>query len=350
MSEAVQLADPAATRHSALRSLVRAALATARARTLGQRPIDYATKTWPNDRRAGLILRGATSPTDTIEAAALQTVAFAFFDAMRSLTASALLFDECLKLQFGKAGTIRVPTFAPGTAGFVGEKMPKPTRQFAYTGVDLPFYNFATLVSATNEIVSSVNAETLLRSVLLESAAVGLDEALFSNAAAVAKVRPAGLRNGIAPLSAATGTGKTDAMQEDLISLLTAILPAAGRGDVEAAASGVYIIAAPRQAVAIQYRLERSLKFVRASTALPVGTVMAVATQALVVAIDPPRIDVAKEAMVHEDDAAPVVDIGSAALVRSMWQTDSQSLRLVMPLSWGLRAPNAVMWMQGVSW
>ena len=74
---------------------------------------------------------------------------------------------------------------------------------------------------------------------------------------------------------------------------------------------------------------------------------IAVATGALAVAIDPARIDVSGQMLVHMEDTDPlpiVDDAGVMAVpVRSAWQTDSVGLRFTLPVSWALCAP-AVAW------
>ena len=47
----------------------------------------------------------------------------------------------------------------------------------------------------------------------------------------------------------------------------------------------------------------------------------------------------------------PASDIGgSASPVRSMFQTHSRALRLVMPISWGMRATGLVQYVEDVQW
>lgn len=80
---------------------------------------------------------------------------------------------------------------------------------------------------------------------------------------------------------------------------------------------------------------------------LTTPTLIAVAAEALAVAMDTPTIDASSQAVMHMDDApAPIVDDAGvmATSVRSMWQTDSVGLRFRLPVSWVLRAP-AVAWL-----
>jgi hypothetical protein len=57
-----------------------------------------------------------------------------------------------------------------------------------------------------------------------------------------------------------------------------------------------------------------------------------------------PQIDASRDAVVHMEDSAPATNIGldvMATPLRSMFQTDSVSLRLRWRISWALRASGA---------
>ena len=80
------------------------------------------------------------------------------------------------------------------------------------------------------------------------------------------------------------------------------------------------------------------------------------ALPALVAAVDPvPKIEASRDAVQQfEDSPVAIGTAGSpnvvAAPVRSMWQTDSVSLRVILRVAWGLRASGAVAWTQAVTW
>jgi hypothetical protein len=71
---------------------------------------------------------------------------------------------------------------------------------------------------------------------------------------------------------------------------------------------------------------------------------------------DEPRFDVSDQATLHMEDTSPA-QIGTtgtpnvvAAPVRSMWQTDSIALRMVMDLNWSMRRAGVVAYTTGVTW
>jgi hypothetical protein len=99
---------------------------------------------------------------------------------------------------------------------------------------------------------------------------------------------------------------------------------------------------------------ERMPYSVLASASLAPGTVIAVATPAIVSASELlPRIDASPYALIHEETNAQAIVLpggGTASPVRSLYQTDSVAMRLRLPISWALRQPGALAWMQNVSW
>jgi hypothetical protein len=88
---------------------------------------------------------------------------------------------------------------------------------------------------------------------------------------------------------------------------------------------------------------------VLASAALPDKTVIAIAGNALASAVDAvPRLDIGDQGtIVMADDAGAVM---ASAPTRSLWQTDTVSLRMRMEVSWGLRAAAGLAWTQNVVW
>jgi hypothetical protein len=131
-------------------------------------------------------------------------------------------------------------------------------------------------------------------------------------------------------------------MVSDLAALAAAVAPVGG--------TQIAFVAAPGEALKIALRSTGSPPLVLASNGLAAKTVMAVALNALVVAIDPePRFSVSKDAVYHAEDTAPE-PISGANPVRSLWQTDTVGLRLMLDISWALRAPGSVAWVAGVTW
>jgi Phage capsid family len=300
--------------------------------------------------RTALAHRAATAPTMTTDATALSQATAAFLSTLVGYSAAADLLQRGIALQFDKAGSISVPGITPGESTFVAEGAPFPVRQLPTTpGATLTPFKFGTLTSLTGEMLRSASAEALIRQALIDSTGPGLDRALFSNAAAVAQTRPAGLLNGITPLTPAPAGAKTEAMNTDLIALGSAVSVVAGKSSV------VFVMAAG-QAIAIGLRALGAFEYaVLPSSVLAPGTVIAVAVNALASAVEgAPTIETSSEAIGHEEDAtaASIVTPGgqTAHPVRSYFQTDSVSLKMRWPISWLLRDPRGVAYMTGVNW
>jgi len=73
------------------------------------------------------------------------------------------------------------------------------------------------------------------------------------------------------------------------------------------------------------------------------NTLIAVATRALAVSVDPPSIEASDAGVFHMEDTTPLPIVANPT--RSAWQTDSVGLRFRLPVSWALLAP-AVAWLE----
>jgi hypothetical protein len=340
--------DPVALYDDAMRSLARAALAVGIhgiERSAGTSPETVLQRrAWDGDRLAKLITRAATTPANTTTAgwaAELAQVTMAFLTTLGPMSAGAALLNQCLSLTFGTSAHIRLPTITPGVAQFVSENQAIRVSQLpSGPGPILEVYKLATICELTREMADSSNAEAIFRQALIDSTGRGLDAVLFSNAAAVAGLHPAGILLGATSVTASTLSPTSDAFAADLGALVGAIAPYAGNGSVA-------LIGAPAQATRLA--LERPRGFVVFMTnALAAGTVVAVALNALVSAVEPVMIDTAKSVTLFEADANPgAVMTGQT---RSLFQTDSIALRLRWPLSWVVRDARAVSFVTGAKW
>jgi hypothetical protein len=70
-----------------------------------------------------------------------------------------------------------------------------------------------------------------------------------------------------------------------------------------------------------------------------------------------PRFDVSDQAVLHMEDTTPLAIIGgtagsptSAVPTRSLWQTDTIGVRMILPMNWILRRPGMVQYMTGMTW
>ena len=313
--------------------------------------LDYVSKTWGSAeaRSAELITRAVSLPamtTATGWAAELAHVATQFLAALTPVSAGAALLNRGLQLRFDGLKNILLPTIAQGVAAFIGEGKPIPVVQFqTAAGVTLTPHSLKLITGATYEMLVSSDAESIFRAVLIESAARGLDAALFSANAATADA-PAGLLNGISPATPSSSSVLTDAMMADLSALGGAVARVAG--------DNIAFIAAPEQALAMRLMVENLEYPVLSTAALPAKSVVAVAANALVSGFAPlPEIDISRESTLHWE-TAPAEIVGSGGVIAaptgSLAQSDRIALRMKMQAAWALRASNAIAFANNVAW
>jgi hypothetical protein len=338
--------------HAAMRSLVRACIAIASAKfDRNVTPADYARREW-EDHNVDLVLRSSVSPTALSNSPALSRVSVAFLQSLVPTSAGADLLQRGIGLNFGGASSISVPALSAPTPGatFVSEGSPIPVATAtSSSGVTLAPYKLGVIVTLTSEMLVNPNVETLVRAALVESCGPALDAALLSNTAGTPGLRPPGLLYGIAPLSpAASGPSKGEVLVDDLQALATALGPVSGNGQV-------VLVASPDAAAALRMRLPQAAEWpVLTSASLAARTVIAVASNALVSAIEgPPQVDASTETTLVRDTQPQTVDDAMTTpmqYVGTMYQSDQVGLRLRWQISWALRTSAGLAYMQNVNW
>jgi HK97 family phage major capsid protein len=276
-----------------------------------------------------------------------------------------------LSLSFGRAGKINIPTRSrtPSIAGsFVGEGQAIPVRQGAFTTQALVPKKVAVLTTWTREMDEhSIPAiEGILREAIQLDTTVAVDSVLL-DANPATLIRPAGLLNGVAALTATAGGGLV-ALVGDLKALIGALTAATygnirtpvwlmnpadilGASLVSAANTGIFPFAAQ---VAAGNLL--GIPIIDSAT-VPVKTMILIDAADFVVADGgAPRMEISDQATLHMEDTNPtdLVGPGSPGAVaspqRSLFQTDSLALRMIMPLNWLQRRAGTVVWTQSVTW
>lgn len=107
-----------------------------------------------------------------------------------------------------------------GTGYWVGEGKAKPLTSFAFDNISLRFNKVASIAVITKELArfSDPSAERIVRDQLAEAVIATIDTSLFDLNPAVSGIRPAGLLNGVAPVT----TGAID--PSDPVSIECALL------------------------------------------------------------------------------------------------------------------------------
>jgi HK97 family phage prohead protease/HK97 family phage major capsid protein len=378
-----EIAAPAILKHKKelepLDYLVRAATVTYACRAWGggRHPDEIRQKIYGDDEITkvvcDLVMRAASAPAlTTVTGWAAELVQTQYADLMPLLMPKAILTRLAargLALTFGRSGRIVIPSRSrtPSLAGsFVGEGMPIPVRQGAFTSAILTPKKMAVITTWTHEMDEhSIPAiEGLLREAIQQDTTVAVDSVLIdTNPATV--VRPPGLLNGVAATTATAGGGIT-ALIGDIKALTSALVASTygnlrtpvwllNPGDILAAS----LTTAPNTGL-FPFREEikggtlNTVPFIDSAT-VPAKTMILVdAADFVVVGGEAPRMEMSDQATLHMEDTTPLELVASPSTVaapqRSLFQTDSLALRMILPLNWVQRRAGTIAWTQNVTW
>jgi len=315
---------------------------------LQRRPLaDVVNERWPTD----LVTRAAAAPAMTTTtgwaAELVHRIMAQALEALGPASAGAQVLGDGLVLGWDGAGQISAPGIvaAAASAGFVAEGGPIPVRQLSSATVIMAPFKLASISVLTREMIESGNAEQIISDALVRSCGLALDTVLFGSGAATS-AQPAGLRNGIAALTASTSTDLWEAAMEDIVALINAISAVGGPGPYS-------LVMSPGRAATFIGRIFRD----RAQQAAPydvhgsaaVGNdIIAIANAALVSAFSPnPEVEAATAGTLHMD-SAPVADPGSTGTHKSLFQTETIAVKVRWPITWTLRNAAGVAWLTPV--
>ncbi len=322
----------------------------------------------------GLVLRAPSAPAmTTVTGWAAELVQQIYTAPMELLFPKAIatrLAAKGLTLNFGRAGRIIIPTRSrtPTIAGsFVGEGQPIPVRQGAFTSQTLTPKKLAVITTFTKEMADhSIPAiEGILRDAIQTDTTVALDSILI-DANPATTVRPPGLLNGVTVTTATAGGGLA-ALIGDIKALVSALVASTygnirvpvflmNPGDVLSAslASAVNTGIFPFRDEVARGTLN-SIPIIDSAT-VPVKTMILIdAADFVIVGGEAPRIDLSDQATLHFEDTSPLdLVAGSpgtvAAPQKSLFQTDSIALRMIMPMNWVQRRTGTIVYTQSVTW
>jgi HK97 family phage prohead protease/HK97 family phage major capsid protein len=343
---------------------------------------DMVKEHYGNDEAMQLVLKAATNPANTTVAGwAQELVGTVMADFMAALPVSSIypgLSALGQRYTFGRAGIIKIPlrnTVALGSAGalngsFVAEGSPIPVRRASLGSISLTPKKMAVISSFTREmdLHSTPSIETVVRQAMNEDTARAIDAALVGTTAADT-VRPAGLQaaaNSPVSVAVSTATASYDKMVADLKGLISAIVNNGG-GET------LVLLINPADALSLQWVTIadgsfpfdsvqngnlRGLRVLQSSTVTVKQPIMVDANEFASVTSDSPEFDVSDQATIHEEDTTPLQIAtgaqGSGVLAtptRSLWQTYSAAIRMILPMNWAMRRTGMVSFMAGpITW
>jgi hypothetical protein len=311
--------------------------------------VEFIEKHWPDDDITPYVTRAVVPPamtSDVTMGALLAEVLGDFVASLAPISAAANLFANAVPVTLDGAYTVRLPRRSgPIDVNDVawvleGGAIPVPVLSLENVVVG-PTKKMAAIIPYTRELAEKSNAEQVFTLLLRETAALQLDTTVFSNQAAT-PARPAGVLNGVAPLTPATASDS--AMHIDLGKLAGAIGPVT---------SGLAYVGHPNQVNAIRLRYGATWSAdipLWPTIGIAPGTVIALDPSAVATAYGPdPSFDTTNVAMLQTSDT-PTSNALAAGPTVSMFQTDSVALRLLLEAAWGARMAGVVAWMQNVTW
>jgi hypothetical protein len=333
-------------------SFLRAVTAKALGEIHGRDPAAVLRTTWPNDSAAGLILRGATSPTTSTDyPTAIITNPLL---TLAPTSAAARLFAQCFQVDLAGVTTVRLPyvTAAP-QPGFIAEAAPAPAAQVSLSTVDIgPAKKLLILAGVSGELDNATpgTASAAIGKALSDATTKAVDAAAFDAVAADA-TRPAGLLYNVAPLTAAVAGGSDlETLVADIATLANAI--AAANINPE----GMVIVAAWKQATKLHLLSGPQFgNVIIGTSALADRTIVGVAPAGVGFGYNgTPEVAISREAAIHYETVPLAIGTAGtpnvvAAPTRSAYQTDTLVLRVRARCAWD-QIPGAIALITNVNW
>lgn len=342
-----------------------------------RQPLERALRErYGNDEATGAVLRAAVNPAQTGVAGwaseLVQTAQQGFLDRLIPNFIYPSLSSRGSKYTFGPtAGHIKIPTRTTSqvlAGAWVAEAAPKPVKRLSFSSITLEPYKLAVISTFSEEMAmySTPAIEGIIRQAMSDDTGIALDTYLIDAVAASAGVRPAGLLNGVTPLTATASGTATEKMIADFKQMLAALTAAGSTG------TNIVVLVNPAQALSMNFALTTTGDFLFGGTdgagarfgvsiipsaTVAAGRVIAVDANEFATATgDTPRFAVSNEATLHEEDTTPLA-IGTtgapatvAAPARSLFQTDSIAIRLSLHVSWAMRRTGMVQTIASVGW
>jgi len=206
-----------------------------------------------------------------------------------------------------------------------------------------------------------------LREAVQEDTAVAIDSVLL-DANPATTIRPAGLLNGIVALTpTAITNGALAAFIADLKQLVGA-LTTATLGNIRSPVFlmnpvdmlSIGLINAPNTGIFpfkedIARNVIATIPVIDSATVPPKTIILLDAADFVSMTGDTMRFEISDQATLHMEDTAPLDLVSgspgtAASPQRSLFQTDSLALRMILPMNWGIRRAAMLAWVQNVTW
>lgn len=346
-------------------------------------PITIAERAYANDQRVDAIVRTAVEPATTTNAGwaaeLIETDSTAFLQSLEPVSVYAQLRSLGVALQFGRNGSILTPQRGGGredlAGSWVGESNPIPVKRTTFGGKTMNRYKLGVISTFSRELAnqSIPQIEGLIRQQIIDDTAYRLDMSLLDGAAAVAGLRPASIINGV-PGSPSAGND-AESVIADLRAMMTTVANAnAGRNLVlilnPTRLLGLTLLTAATGTFLFRDEIGQGrLLGVRiiSSTNVPAGLVVLMDAADFATASGDPEFEVSSSAtlvMLNDDGTDPTMNMAAGSVtvdgaagvvdgpapVRSLFQTDSIGIRMILPMSWQMMRTGVIGVTTGAAW
>lgn len=347
--------------------VVRAFLVRGVAHIAGKSIDQVLEERYPGHEATAIITKAdQTIGTTTVAGWASELVQTTYSEFLQALTGVSIypeLRNRGIGLNFDGSGTVSIPSRTAGGAGggFVAEGSPIRVGRITTAATTMTPKKMGVIVPFSRELAkrSTPQIEGLVRQAIIEDTSAVLDP-LILDAVAADTARPAGLLNGVTAVGVGFGGGDYMAVTEDFKALLAPFIAAN-------AANNITVIMNPAQGLALDLMagpvgapnwfdaIRKRITFIE-STHATSGRLIAIRNSDFATAIgDTPDFDVSEQATIHMEDTTPLEIVSgtgptTADPVRSLWQTASIAVRMLMDVSWKMRRTGMVQWVNGTSW
>jgi HK97 family phage major capsid protein len=321
---------------------------------------------YPGHEATAIITKAdQTIGTTTVAGWASELVQTTYSEFLQALTGVSIypeLRNRGIGLNFDGSGTVSIPSRTAGGAGggFVAEGSPIRVGRITTAATTMTPKKMGVIVPFSRELAkrSTPAIEALVRQAILEDTSAVLDP-LILDAVAADTARPAGLLNGVAAVGVGFGGGDYQAVTEDFKALLAPFIAANAANNITVVMNSSQGLALDLMVGPVGYpnwfdAIRKRITFIE-STHATAGRLIALRNSDFATAIgDTPEFDVSEQATIHMEDTTPLEIVSgtptTADPVRSLWQTASIAVRMLMDVSWKMRRAGMVQWVNGTSW
>ena len=346
---------------------VRAAVVNGISLMTGRERSKVLDERYPGHEATAIMCRAdQTIGTTTVSGWASELVQAAYGEFIQALIGFSIypaLRARGVGVNFDGVGSVILPGRTAGGAagGFVAEGQPIRVGRVTTTSTTMTPKKMGVIIPFSKELTkrSTPAIEAIVQRSILEDTAAVLDP-LILDAVASSTARPAGLLYGVSAASSGYAGGDYKAVIEDFKALLAPFIAAN-------AADGITVVMNSTQGLNLAlmegpvgnpgwFNAIRDRINMIESTHATANRLVALRNSDFATATgDAPEFDLSEQATIHMEDTTPLEIVSgtgptTADPVRSLWQTNSVAIRMLMDISWKMRRTGMVQWIDTTTW